>query len=328
MRAAERPAVVGEVAHVGIDVEGAVRRRDPGEARPRQALEHQRPVGAVDREVGVELLGRVQRGEGRHLARVRRADEEILHQPLDPPDVGLGHHHPADPPAGHREVLREGVDDVDLVRDSERRDRPAAVLDAVVDLVRDEGEAALLGPADQRGEVGRATASSPSGSPGSRRGRRRDRPSRSLRHRLVAVLEPGLDADGLEIERLQDVAVARIAGIADRHPVAALEEAGEGEDERRRRARRHHHPARIEVDAVPVAVEPGDPRPQLREAERDGIAERPRRHRRGEGRPRGGGRRRPRLADLHVDDRPAPRLLGPRGLHHVHHNERIDRPAA
>ena len=50
-------------------------------------------------------------------------------------------------PAGHREVLGEGVDDVDLVGDLQRRDRARAVLDAVVDLVRDEGDAALRGRA-------------------------------------------------------------------------------------------------------------------------------------------------------------------------------------
>ena len=64
------------------------------------------------------------------------------------------------------------------------------------------------------------------------------------RHRLEAVLGAGGDAHGLEVERAQDVAVARIAGLADRHLLAALEEAGEGEDEGRRGARRHHDPAR------------------------------------------------------------------------------------
>ena len=78
--------------------------------------------------------------------------------------------------------------------------------------------------------------------------------------RLEAVLRPGGDADRLEVERAQDVAVARIAGLADRHLLAALEERGEGEDEGGRRAGGHHHPAGVEVDAVPVAVEPRDAR--------------------------------------------------------------------
>ena len=52
---AERAAVVGHLRHVGVDVEGAVRRRDPAEPGPRQPLEHQRAVGAVDREVRLEL---------------------------------------------------------------------------------------------------------------------------------------------------------------------------------------------------------------------------------------------------------------------------------
>ena len=40
-----------------------------------------------------------------------RADEHVLRQPLDPAHMVLGHDHPADAPAGHGEVLREGVDD-------------------------------------------------------------------------------------------------------------------------------------------------------------------------------------------------------------------------
>ena len=53
---AELAAVVGHVDHVGVDVEGAVRRRDAAEPGARQPLEHQRPVGAVDREVRLELV--------------------------------------------------------------------------------------------------------------------------------------------------------------------------------------------------------------------------------------------------------------------------------
>ena len=121
---AELAAVAGHLRDVGVDVERPVRRRDAREPRLRQPLEHQRPVGAIDREVRLELAARVERRQRRHLARVRRADEQVLHQPLDPPDVRLRHHHPADPPAGHREVLRERVDHIDLVRDLERRDRP------------------------------------------------------------------------------------------------------------------------------------------------------------------------------------------------------------
>ena len=163
----------GHLGDVGVDVEGAVRRRDAGEAGPRQAFEHQRAVGAVDGEVGVELRRRVEGGERRDLAGVRRADEEVLHQPLDAADVRFGHHHPADAPAGHREVLREGVDDVDLVGDLEGRDGAAAVLDAVVDLVGDEGEVELGGALDERAELGARRAWCRSGWPGSPPARRR-----------------------------------------------------------------------------------------------------------------------------------------------------------
>ena len=169
----ERAAVVGQVADVGVDVEGAVGRGDVAEAGLRQPLEHQRPVGAVDGAVGLELLGGVERGERRHLAGVRRADEQVLHQPLDAADVRLRHHHPADAPAGHREVLGEGVDDVDLVADLQRRDRAGAVVQAVVDLVGDEADARARAPARSAPRARSAPAWCRSGWPGSRPARRR-----------------------------------------------------------------------------------------------------------------------------------------------------------
>ena len=70
--------------------------------------------------------------------------------------------------------------------------------------------------------------------------------------------------------------------------------------------------------------------PALREriarhyAERHGIAERPAPHRLRDGGTRQRRRRGAGLADLHVDDRAPARLIRPRRLHHVHHDEGID----
>ena len=83
-------------------------------------------------------------------------------------------------------------------------------------------------------------------------------------------------------------------------------------------------PPGVEIEPVPVPVEPRDPRPERGKAERHGIAERAGRHRPRHRLPRYGGRRRAGLADLHVDDRAPRRLRGPRRLHDVHHNEGID----
>ena len=154
-------------------------------------------------------------------------------------------------------------------------------------------------------------------------------PARSARqvrrHRLEPVLRPGGDPHRHEVERAQDVAVARIARLADRHPVAGVEQAGEGQDEPRRRPGGHHHPPRIEIDPVPVAIEPRDPRPELRQPERHGVAERP---------------RLPSPAPAPPAPRPAPACRAgrppcgspsapaassaARRLHHVHHDEGID----
>ena len=143
------------------------------------------------------------------------------------------------------------------------------------------------------------------------------------RHRLVAVLGARLDAHRHEVERAQDLAVGGIARVAHADPVAGVEQRREGEQESARRARRDHHPGRVEIDAIGLAVVPGDPGPQRRQAEGDGVAERVGFHCPRDGLPRAGRRRRAGLSDLHVDDVPARFLGGARGLHHVHHDERL-----
>src|SRR5690606_26505040 len=91
----EVAAVSGQIRNVGVDVEGAVGRRDPPETGLRQPFEEEGAIAAVDREIFLELLRRVHCRECGDLACVRGADEEILHQPLDPPYMRLRHHHPA-----------------------------------------------------------------------------------------------------------------------------------------------------------------------------------------------------------------------------------------
>ena len=60
---AEAEAVIGETRNVGVDVEGAVRRRDPVEAEARQGLQQQRPVRAVDIDMPLKLHAAVHRDQ-------------------------------------------------------------------------------------------------------------------------------------------------------------------------------------------------------------------------------------------------------------------------
>ena len=79
--------------------------------------------------------------------------------------------------------------------------------------------------------------------------------------------------DRLDAERLQDVAVGRIARRRDGDPLARIEEAQESQDEPGRGARRHHDPLGRDADAVGFPVMPRDPLAQRRDAERLRVAD-------------------------------------------------------
>ena len=61
-------AVIGQAADIGIDVKGAIRRCEPVEPRLRQAVEQQRAVGAIDVEIAVEFIRRIEGVDGGQLA--------------------------------------------------------------------------------------------------------------------------------------------------------------------------------------------------------------------------------------------------------------------
>ena len=61
---------------------------------------------------------------------------------------GSGSHHPADPPAGHAEVLGERVDDDRVAsRSASAVSRRKRIVEAVIDFVGDEADAGILGGA-------------------------------------------------------------------------------------------------------------------------------------------------------------------------------------
>ena len=123
----------------------------------------------------------------------------------------FGHHHPADSPAGHREVFREAVDRHRPVGEAERGIGRGFVGDAVIDLVGDQADAALGAVARERGERGAVEHR-----PGGIGGARDDQPVEAALgveqrgRRLEPGLRPGRDADRLDAERGKDVPVGRV----------------------------------------------------------------------------------------------------------------------
>ena len=156
--AAEGDRVGREVADVDVEVEGAVGGRHPAEAGAPQGGDQAVPVRPVAGDAAVQLRLVVEGAQGRVLGDGRGRDEEVLGQPLDRPDQGLGQHQPAEPPAGHAEILGEAVDQDGLGRHAEHGARPLLVGDAVIDLVDDEAKAAS-GGRRRRGPRGSAARS-------------------------------------------------------------------------------------------------------------------------------------------------------------------------
>ena len=324
----QHAAVIGQIRHIGIDVKRTIRRRDLREPRLGQPVQHQRAVGAVDVHVGLQLVLAIHRRQRRDLCRMGRADEHVLRQPFDHTHVIGRHHHPANAPAGHREVFRERVDHIGLVRHLKCRHSLGLVFDAVINLVADERRALGVGGVDQR-----AHRPLIQHRPRRVRGRGDHQPrdvhiGKIRRHRLIAVFGRCGQIDRLQVQRPQDLAVAGIARRTNRHAVAGVEQRGERQDKAPGRSGCDHHARRVQIDVVPVTIHLRDARPQRWQPQGHGIAQRPvihgprqrigcRTRRTGAG-----------LADLHVDDVTARIFGSPRGLHHVHHDKGINGAAS
>ena len=89
--------------------------------------------------------------------------------------------------------------------------------------------------------------------------------------------EPGVgphrDLHRLHVERVQEVAVRRVAGPNDGHAIASIEGGEEGEHERARRTGGDRHGCRVDLEPVPASVVLGDGPAQLRRTQRAGVAE-------------------------------------------------------
>ena len=285
-----------------------------------------RPVAGITGDIALQHVARL---KGRHAADLRqgrRRDEEVLGQALHGAQQVLGQDHPAEPPAGHREILREAVDDDGVLSELQRGVGRALVGDAVIDLVRDQAQAAVgavvgqgtqfLAPQHRSGRIGGAgddQAVEPA-----------IESVEKLGGRLEAVLRLGWNQDRLHTQRGQDVAVGRVAGRGQRDPVAGLESRQKGQQETARGACGRDDACRVHLDPVGLLVVPGDAFAQGRDAQRQGVTDTVAVQGPAHGLQHRWGRRGARLTHLHVQHFPAGGLAFIGRPHDVHHDEGRD----
>ena len=104
-------------AAVGVDVEGAVRLGRNGQARPSSAPAPGSRAAArtpVCAPPVLETSRWEKAATAACCAAAGRRDEQMLRELLEAAHRASRQHHPAQPPAGHAEVLREAVDDAPL----------------------------------------------------------------------------------------------------------------------------------------------------------------------------------------------------------------------
>ncbi len=151
------------------------------------------------------------------------------------------------------------------------------------------------------------------------------------RRRLKPRFDLRRDTDRHDIERLQDIAIRRVAGIGERHLVAGIERGEETEQERARRAGGDNDALDRHIDAVFVLVMTRDARAQHRHAEGFGIAQPLLRQRARRGVTHQLGRGRAGLSHFQMDGalrricRGMIARIG--GAHHIHDDERRDAAA-
>ena len=144
---------------------------------------------------------------------------------------------------------------------------------------------------------------------------------------LKAGLRRGRQQHRLEAQRLQRVAVGRIAGIGQRYPVAHVEGGEEGENDPGRAPGGDDDAVRRQGEAVALAIEGGDALAQRQHTVGFGVADLlggQRGLRRVQDRLR---RARAGLARLHVEDPRALCRTRRRGLENLHREEGRDRRA-
>ncbi|MNV47508.1 hypothetical protein D3C71_1393780 [compost metagenome] len=197
-------------------------------------------------------------GQGPMLGQGGRADLQAGGDLLHRGHHVLGHDHPAQAPARHVEVLREAVDDDDVVVQRQRGAGVALVRQAQVDFV-DDGEAAAL--ADLRQQGGelvrgdrRAGGVAGRGHHHALRGRC-PVPGHVLGRQLEALFGRTGDQARHAAGCQHEVAVGGVGRVRHQHFAAAVDQRRAGQRQRAGCARGHDDAGRIDPGAEFVMVE-------------------------------------------------------------------------
>ena len=305
---------------------GRAARRKPS-SRSAGTRKSRRAWKASRRRSTISALTGSKACERRKLRRRGGRNVEVLRKLFKITDVAPGRDDPAEPPTGHRKILREARYHERVVGELEHAARRVVVGESEVDLVDDQRAST---PRDGR----RRCAASRRAPRWSRSGWTAMRPALracvppvtldELRGELVSRVGPDRDRDRLALEDPHEMAVARIAGVRKQDLVVAVDEERHHEQQRCRRTGGDDDALRRNIDTVMVGVVAGDRVAKCRQPERRRVVQ----PAVGDGAPcRVDDRLRRRkigFADLHVDD------AAPRGFHrargglHFHDVERLD----
>ncbi len=274
---AERLRVVGECAHIGVQVERTLRLDFDAEAQFAQC--RQQEIAALAERLAALLEDRhrflAETGEGGMLSDARRADVQVLCQLLQ---IGHGRrrcHQPAQPPAGHAEVLGKTVQHERAVIHLQHAGRIQAVGQAVIDLVHHQMAAPRVQGLRQGGQfVG--------GKHGAGRvGRRGDQRADAvgvpvLFHQRWSQLVGGFRPDRHQLRtafhQAQEVAVARITWVGQQPVATRIDQQAAGQQQRTGAAGGDQDAFGIDVQPVVAAIETTDGLAQGRQATCGGVA--------------------------------------------------------
>ena len=260
------------------------------------------------------------------------ANEQVLRKPLDHRHQRIGHHQPAEPPAGHVEVFAEAVDADDLVVDGQCRLAIRIVVrQAEVDFV-DQRDAAV--PRHDLVDATQLVGCN----------RRAGRVRRRCQQHAARPLGPcGLDLGCTELKALgsgcrdqhgtavggaHEMAIARVARVRQQHLVAGLDQRQASQLQGGRSAGSDDDAAGRHIDAEALRVPAADALAQAVEPHRLRVLRGATVNRPGSGFLYQRRRGEVRLADIEENHRPAGvgHLARHRsgGFGDLHHIERLD----
>ena len=256
--------VVGQMADIGINVKGAIGRRDPGQTHFGQIIEQQGEVDLVARQMAFQFVAAIKGCKRRMLGERRRREEEIADPRRRCCNQIVGRQHPAKPPSGHAEIFRKAVDDDRIGRIFTHRMGGFAIVQAVINLVRNDTNAALMAQSGNGTHfgVGNNRASRVCRAGDNHTVGRRIKGRQCSSRQLKAGVGATINLKWLQVKRAGGIAIGNIAGPRHRNPRAGRKSAIQCEYKCGRGTTGQHDLIRADGHAIAVIIMPGDTRTQ------------------------------------------------------------------